>query len=375
MSKRRGFTLVELMVVVGILGLLLVALMPSFGQARMIARNIRCQSNLHNIYTGMSNYLANVSGSGALKMPDPNITPFPAAFPGTSIDLSNYLCTEDVNATQVIPTPDPNYASVSASGSGIVDNQTLTNNPKNDPVSPGTGLQFGSSLGGTKPVVFTAFAPGFHAVSRRGVDNGRGYWEYAIEDSFGRQATWTGAMNDGIWRVYDPLPGSQSVDLVCVYATCMWKNAIYLDSTNIYQGPFGVNALNLHLDTVRKPGDQSQYTGIATKWKTLNPPATFSLSNIPTNYGVNEYMGKFVITQDSIIVMDFDVLRGGRLIRVNKSYPIPLSVSYNALLSASKRHNGSLNALLASGGVQQFGPNEINPVLTSSTYINKLWGR
>lgn len=372
MNKRRGFTLVELMVVIAILALLLMALMPTFGQVRIVARNMRCQNNLHNISVGMADTRANSTGSSVLMFPDASL--YPSQFPGTKIDLSNYLCEEDVNATQILPTADPNYASVSSSGTNAVNNQTIAN-PRNDPTSPANGLQFGSSMGGGGPVKFAAFSPGFHCVARRGTDGGRGYWEYCIEDSFERQATWTGAMNDGIWRVYDPAPGSKNLDFVLVYSTCSWKNAIFLNGTNILQGPFNACQYNLKRDTVRRPGDQSQYDNIITQWKAISPPATLTLAAIPTNYGVNENLKNFTPVSETIAIMDYDVLRGGGLIYVNDKTKV--ANTFNAILSASKRHNGSVNALLSNGSVRQYGPNELNPTLTGSNNatIHRLWGR
>ena len=60
--QRRGFTLIELMIVVAIIGVIAAILIPNFLHARAQSQTAACESNLKNIATALEEYATDNNG-------------------------------------------------------------------------------------------------------------------------------------------------------------------------------------------------------------------------------------------------------------------------------------------------------------------------
>src|SRR5436190_5955130 len=65
-SRRAGFSLIELLVVIGIIAILIALLMPMLTRARVAARTVACQSNMRQLGQALMMYANDKANNGWL---------------------------------------------------------------------------------------------------------------------------------------------------------------------------------------------------------------------------------------------------------------------------------------------------------------------
>ena len=110
LSRKRGFTLIELMIVIAIIGILAAILVPNYVKSRAQGLATACKSNLKNIGTALEMYAHDATGrfpttSNGIRSLTPNylkIVPTCPSVGGSAPYLSGYSSSQNPDAYTMV---------------------------------------------------------------------------------------------------------------------------------------------------------------------------------------------------------------------------------------------------------------------------------
>lgn len=299
--KRRGFTLVELLVVLSVIALLVAILVPTFDAARAQVRSTICQNNLRLVGQTFTTAKAATQASGPVMMVFPISNDWPYK---TMRNLTNH----DMFKCPV----DPKAAT------GKVDIMAEI----------GTRVEYRSTYRGGIAIPLVGIVVNNYVLSREGRD----FTEYVFEEAGNiNQNFWKpGNHNDGWIRIYH----DGRVEIVD--CNCGGDNQLWIDN----KPAFGTDPKNPACTQMKQ-----------NKGKVLQ---TDLYRSGPCSYGINSYAFKYPYGSKVIVLLDYQD-------RVADPDTEDLAQTRD-VLQKSGRHSGRINLLTTDCAVGTKTYQELDPV-------------
>jgi prepilin-type N-terminal cleavage/methylation domain-containing protein/prepilin-type processing-associated H-X9-DG protein len=335
---RRGFTLVELLVVVSIIGLLIALMMPAVQSTREAARKAQCTNNLYQIGRAHSTLVAKFNGSAKSL----------AVASWTGI-LAPYL----ENQRGLYRCPDDNERGYADLGSQYYYCQRSKCDPRRALDGSAKWSYKWTNLDGPFTCDLKTAYKGMtwrEAVATSGYPfvPAEGAYVFSVDDGGDN-------CEDDMYFLIDPGCAAGPRGYCFCTASCIGRNAIMCGDDKVVQG-YDKNGASKPMDPP-KVGD----------W--------WPMGGDPCSYGMNSRAARFLQDSHKLLAVEYCKLvadlAGTTAVDRIPTDLMKASPYWTGWGGGRARHYRTLNALFADGHVQTRESDSINPLLTNND--NEFW--
>lgn len=326
-AGRRGFTLGELLVVIGVVALLVAIIVPVTTGIFSRARQLQCINNLHHIGVAYANQFAEAKSSNSAAFAPTGWTGALLSYVGSN--RKTYICPEDDYITDPVPELEEYYIRDNSSGFYM----------------PLEAAPLTAKLNQAQYDWFDPLESSKNRVVPPYIDDGSGVWWYCFEDLRTDAAGSTGG-------------GDKDFDDIQVKCTMQPDYKIKLE----FKKGGSSHSFSFADPQKNVVAGYSSLSGNLTM-----PPYYVSGGASACSYGVNGYTQTMTSGQKVIFAMDYEaaVVSNGSDVMLNKIDDWTKMPHFDGKKLTFARHRGRVNAVWGDGAVNTLNPLDIDIRISS----------